>query len=135
MTAAQSSANEVALSQLAADHASSADVKAFAAQMVVAHTKLNSDIQALASQKGLDISKAVAKGTEKDVKSLSKETGADFDKAYIKAMVSGHEDAAKLFEKESTDGKDSDSTALANKYVSTINEHLEHAKGLQKAAN
>jgi putative membrane protein len=135
MTAAQSSANEVALSQVAADHASNPDVKAFAAQMITAHTQLNSEIQSLASQKGVDITKAVEKGNEKGVKSLSEKSGTDFDQAYVKAMVSGHEDAAKLFEKESTNGKDPDAMALANKYVSTINQHLEHAKGLQKAVN
>jgi putative membrane protein len=58
--------------------------------------------------------------------------GADFDKAYVKKMIAGHEDTSAAFEKESTEGKDPDVVALANKYLSVVNSHLEHAKMIKK---
>jgi putative membrane protein len=128
MKASWASANEVALSQLAVDHASSADVKSFAQEMVMAHTKLNNDLQALATQKNVDTSKAVEKGQKDDVDSLAAKSGADFDKEYVKMMVKGHEGAVSLFTKESTDGKDADVTALAAKYLPIVTDHLQHAK-------
>ncbi len=133
MKAAMASNNEVALSQLAADHAASADVKSFAQDMITAHQQLNNDLQALATQKNVDITKAVAKGQKEDVESLSKKSGADFDKAYLKHMVKGHEEAASLFKKEANEGKDADVQALAAKYLPVINQHLEHAKLLKKS--
>jgi putative membrane protein len=132
MKAAKGSNNEVALSQLAADRASNPDVKSFALQMIAAHQQLDRDIETLASQKNVDISKAIEKGQKEDVDSLSKDMGADFDKAYVKKMIAGHEDASAVFEKESTEGKDADVVALANKYLSVVNSHLEHAKMIKK---
>ena len=124
-----------ALSQLAADHASSADVKSFAQDMVTAHQQLNNDIQTLAGQKNVDISKAVEKGQKDDVDGLAKKTGADFDKAYIRKMVKGHEEAVSLFKKESEDGKDADVTALAGKYLPIVSDHLQHAKTLKQSVD
>jgi putative membrane protein len=135
MKAAMASTNEVALSQLAADHAASADVKAFAQMMISDHGQANSELQALASQKNVDISKAVQKGQTDDVDSLAKNSGQDFDKAYAKKMVSAHDDAVSLFQKESTDGKDPDVVAFAAKYLPTLTMHDQHAKSLKETVD
>jgi putative membrane protein len=135
MKAAMASSNEVALSQLAADRAASADVKSLAQMMITDHTQLNSDLQALATQKNVDISKAVQKGQTDGVDSLAKESGADFDKAYAKKMVSAHKDAVSLFKKESTHGKDPDVVALAGKYLPTLQQHLEHAESVKQTVD
>jgi len=132
MKAAMASSNELALSQLAADHASNPQVKSFAQDMITAHQQLNSDLQTLAGQKNVDITKPVEKGQKDEVDSLSKKMGQDFDHAYVKQMVKGHEEAVSLFKKESEDGKDPDVTALANKYLSVVSDHLQHAKTLKQ---
>jgi len=121
------SENEVALSQLAADHAAGADVKSLAQMMITDHQRLNADLQMLASRKNVDISKPIQKGQTEGVDSLAKYSGADFDKAYVKAMVEAHKGAVALFQKESTDGKDPEVTALAAKYLPVLSEHLQHA--------
>ena len=132
---ARGSTNEVALAQLAADHAASADVKAFAQQMITDHTQANNDLMALASQKGVDITKEVEKGQKDDVESLSAKTGMDFDKAYMKKMVHSHEETVKAFKKESEDGKDGDVVAFANKYLPIISGHCDKAKALKMAVD
>ena len=128
---ARGSTNEVALAQLAADHAASADVKTFAQQMITDHTQANNDLMALASQKGVDISKAVEKGQKDDVEHLSGKMGADFDKAYMGKQASCHEEVVKLFQKESSDGKDGDVVAFANKYLPILTGHMDKAKALK----
>jgi putative membrane protein len=135
MKVARASTNEVALSQLADGRASNPEVKPFAQMMITDHDQANSDLQALATSKGIDISKPVDKGKRDDVSSLSSKSGADFDKAYAKVMVSAHEGAVDLFKGEVTDGKDPDVVAFAKKYVDTLSMHLEHAKALEKTVN
>jgi putative membrane protein len=132
MKAARASTNEVAISQLADSRGSSAEVKSFAQMMITDHSQANSDLQALAMSKGVDITKPVDKGKMDDVSSLSSESGADFDKAYAEKMVSAHDDAVELFKKEASEGKDTDVVAFAKKYVDTLNMHYEHAKALKK---
>jgi putative membrane protein len=135
MKAARASTNEVALSQLADSRASNPDVKTFAQMMITDHDQANSDLQALSTSKGIDISKPVDGGKKDDVSSLSSKSGVDFDKAYAKIMVSAHEGAVGLFKGEVADGKDPDVVAFAKKYVDTLSMHLEHAKALEKTVN
>jgi putative membrane protein len=132
---ARASTNEVALSQLADSRASNPDVKSFAQTMITDHTKANTDLQALAASKGVDISKAVDEGNKDEVSSLSDKSGADFDKKYSKLMLSAHKDAVELFQDEAANGKDPDVVAFAKKYVDTLSGHLDHAKLLEKTVN
>jgi putative membrane protein len=132
---ARASTNEVALSQLADGHALSPDVKSFAQMMITDHTKANTDLGALATTKGIDISKAVAAGNTDDISSLSSKSGADFDKAYAKLMVSAHKGAVELFKDEIATGQDPDVVAFAKKYVDTLSMHLDHAVALEKTVN
>jgi len=61
---------------------------------------------------------------------FSKLTGSVFDKAYAKQMVSDHNKAVSLFEKESTKGTDPDLKDFATKTLPTLQEHLQMAKSL-----
>jgi putative membrane protein len=129
---AESSTNEVALSQLADSHASNADVKQFAAMMVTDHTKLNSEFSDLAARKGIDISEPVMKGQKKGVAGLEKKSGADFDKAYLKDMVKGHKETAELLKKEAANSKDTDLAQFATQALPTVLTHLQKAQDLLK---
>jgi len=131
--ATESSTNEVALSRIAAERTTNPEIKAFAQQMLADHQQLNSDLQALASQKGIDVSKAVEKGNSSDIESLSNKSPKDFDEAYIKRMASSHEDAVDLFKNEVADGQDKDTVALAARYLPIVTAHCQHAKDLKKA--
>jgi putative membrane protein len=132
---ARASTNEVALSQLADSRALSADVKSFAQMMITDHTQANSDLGALATAKGIDVSKPVAEGKVDEISSLSSKSGGDFDKAYAKLMVSAHKGAVDLFKDEVATGKDPDVVAFAKKYVDTLSMHLDHAVALEKIVN
>jgi putative membrane protein len=133
--AAENSSQELALSQLAADHSQNSDVKEFAAKMVSDHTALNSKLMALASQKGVSLDKYVTKGQQDDYDSLSKENGPDFDKDYLKHMVKGHTDTVELFKSEGAKSHDSDLAGFANDNVMTIQHHLDMAQSLEQKLN
>ncbi|HKB90194.1 MAG TPA: DUF4142 domain-containing protein [Opitutaceae bacterium] len=131
--AAMSGMKEVSLSQLAAERATNPEVKSFANRMVTDHQQANTELQALAAKKNVDIKKPEEKGREDDYKSLSKKTGKDFDEAYVKQMVKDHDEAVELFGKAAKDGKDPEVVAFANKYLPTLNDHLQHIKSLSKS--
>jgi putative membrane protein len=59
---------------------------------------------------------------------LSKLSGAEFDRAYMRQMVKDHEDAVKLFQRESTRGKDAELKAWAGKTLPALQEHLRLAR-------
>ena len=120
---------------MADSRALSADVKSFAQMMITDHTQANSDLGALATAKGIDVSKPVAEGKVDEISSLSSKSGGDFDKAYAKLMVSAHKGAVDLFKDEVATGKDPDVVAFAKKYVDTLSMHLDHAVALEKIVN
>ena len=130
--AAQGGMAEVELGRLAAQKASSADVKAFGQRMVDDHSKANDQLKSLASQKGVTLPtgmKADAKAMEAK---LSKLSGADFDKMYMHHMHVDHTQDVAEFKKEASKGGDSDVRAFAKTTLPTLEEHLKMAKSLDK---
>ena len=113
---------EVDLGKLAAEKASSGDVKKFGQTMVDDHSKANEELKSLASSKGVDLTEAMdnaMKKSESATKKLESKTGADFDTAYMKDMVSDHEKDVKEFEEASKNAEDADLKAWAAKTLPT----------------
>lgn len=84
---------EVDLSRLAADRSSNAEVKKFAQMTVADHTAAGDKLSSIASSNSIEIApkdKDVKKTDDEQAK-LEKEQGADFDRAYINAMIDGHD--------------------------------------------
>ena len=135
MAAARGGEIEVTLGKLAAEKASSEDVKKFGQQMVDDHSKANEELKSLAESKKIDLTKpqaAAKKNGDAMSDKLRKLEGAEFDKGYIMMMVKDHEKDVKAFEKESKDGEDADIKAFAAKTQPTLQSHLEMVKELQK---
>ncbi|HEY7502120.1 MAG TPA: DUF4142 domain-containing protein [Vicinamibacterales bacterium] len=83
---------EIELGRLAVEKAASADVKKFAQQMIDDHTAAQDKLKRIASPYKIETPTELD-GKHRDLRDdLSKKQGADFDKAYIDAMVSGHDD-------------------------------------------
>src|SRR5436190_11974172 len=83
---------EVELGRMALDRAATPEVKQFAQMMVDDHTKANEELQTLASQRNIPVPSAPDDKHNDLRDKLAKKTGGDFDKAYIDAMVDGHND-------------------------------------------
>ena len=123
---------EVKLGQMAQDKGMSQRVKDFGAMMVKDHSAAGDELKNLAGQKNVTLPATVGDDHQKKIDDLNKKTGKDFDKAYIKAMVDGHESAVNDFEKASKNTKDADIKAWVDKTLPTLKMHLDSAKAIQK---
>jgi|SRR5579863_4235807 len=132
-TAANDGMAEVAAGKMAATKATNSRVKNFADMMVTDHTKAGDELAALAKTKNITLPAAPDADAQKKADDLSKKTGKDFDKAYVDAMVDGHESAVKLFTDASQNCKDADLKAFATKTLPTLKMHLDSIKAIKAA--
>jgi putative membrane protein len=130
-TAANDGMAEVAAGKMASTKATSARIKKFADMMVTDHTKAGDELAALANTKNITLPAAPDADAQKKADDLSKKTGKDFDKAYVNAMVDGHEKAVKLFTDASQNCKDADLKAFATKTLPTLKMHLDSIKAIK----
>jgi len=118
---------EVEMGKLAADKASSADVKQFGQRMVDDHGKANDELKTFASQKGETIPTDLDATHKSTQARLSKLTGEAFDKAYMAEMVKDHDKDVAEFKHASTASADADLKAWAGKTLPTLEEHQKMA--------
>ena len=88
--AAEGGIAEVKLGQLAAQKASSDDVKAFGQKMVDDHTKLNNQMAQVADSLGVMLPKSMNKEDQAEYDKLNGLSGNDFDTEYLSLMVKDH---------------------------------------------
>src|SRR5215203_5870745 len=128
MRAARSSTAEVMLSNLALQKTQNEQVRSFAQQMVTDHTAANSELATLAASKNVTLPTDVDSKHRSAMDKLNGMSGTDFDKAYMKQMVNDHQDAVKLFSRESERGNDADTKAFAAKMLPALQGHLTMAR-------
>jgi len=73
-----------------------------------------------------------AQPASKDISRFSNLKGAAFDSAYTKDMVRDHQQDVADFQKEAQSGQDPALKAFAQKYLPTLQEHLQMAQALSK---
>lgn len=129
--AAQGGMAEVQLGTIARQKASSNIIKEYARRMVVEHTNANKELMALAKQKGVTLPTTIGKKNEALKQSLSKLSGAKFDQEYMKqAGVAGHDEQAKLFERQVAEGQEPDVKNFATKTLPMVKKHLQQAQAI-----
>jgi putative membrane protein len=131
--AAAGGMEEVQLGQLAVKKASNGDVKSFGQRMVDDHTKANSQLQQIASQKGVTVPSKLPASKQKDLDKLSKLNGAAFDRGYMSMMVKDHVKDVSEFQKASNNAKDSDVKSFASATLPTLQDHLKMARDINSA--
>ena len=114
---------EVQLGQLAAEKASSPDVKAFGQKMVTDHTALNNDMKPIAESMGVMLPKKIKKEDQAEYDKLSAMSGDDFDKEYLTFMVKDHHMDLREFREEDTTVQDPTLKAAVDKGYKVIREH------------
>jgi putative membrane protein len=128
--AAQGGMAEVELGQLAADKASSSDVKEFAQRMVKDHSQANDQLKQIASQKGVTLPTSLNAKDQATKNKLSKLSGDAFDQAYMSDMRKDHKTDIAAFQKESASGKDPDVKQFASQTLPTLKDHLKQAESV-----
>jgi putative membrane protein len=124
---------EVKAGEMALQKASDAKVKTFAQRMIDDHAKANRELEALAARKGWILAQSVDEKCQKELDRLAGATAQEFDQLYVQGQVKAHEEAVKLFERESRDGQDNDLKSWATKTVPTLRDHLQLAKEASRA--
>jgi putative membrane protein len=119
---------ELKAGEMALQKGNDAKVKSFAQRIIDDHNKASKDLEELASRKGWTLSKTIDDKCQKELDRLSSMTAQGFDQAFVEGQIKGHEEAIKLFEKESKSGQDADLKEWATKTLPTLREHLQQAK-------
>ena len=102
---------EVQLGELAQQRAEHADVKAFGQMMVKDHTQANAELTKIASSLGLAPARELDQKHRDVMMKLSGLKGAAFDRAYMDAMVAGHEEVLMKLQQRTGGGATSASAA------------------------
>ncbi|MDR8102019.1 DUF4142 domain-containing protein [Burkholderia cenocepacia] len=117
--------------QLALDHSSNADVKAFARKMVDDHARIADELRHIGAQKGVPVQTRML--VDPEVTALRAKDGRAFDAAYVAlAGPRAHEAAVRLYETEAKEGRDPQLRAFAARTLPMLNAHLSAARQLAK---
>jgi putative membrane protein len=130
--AAQSDQNEIALSKLAEQKATTPAVKAFAKKMVTEHTQMAESMKPFADSWGLTAPNGPDADHQKELDKLNGLSGNDFDKEYIDQMVTDHAKALSAFTSEAKDTKDVKFRAAVIKGKTAVAAHKNMAYDLKK---
>jgi putative membrane protein len=128
--AAEGGMLEVKLGELAQQSGVSADVKAFGKTMVTDHSKVNSELKALAQRKNMKVPTMLSPARKQKYDSLASMKGEKFDMLYMNMMIASHEETIGLFQSESNKGQDAELKKWADSKVPALKHHLEMAKKL-----
>jgi putative membrane protein len=119
---------EVQLGKLAKEKAFSEKVKEFGSRMEQDHSKANSELMKIVSEKGVNIPSEVDAAHKSKIDKVSKLSGDEFDRQYVQGMISDHRSDIKKFQNQSQRGKDPALRAFATKTLPTLKEHLKLAE-------
>ncbi len=121
---------ELKIAELGVKKAERADVKAYAEMLVTDHTQAHKELNALATEKGVDVSAVIDPKHAEEFQKLEKASKADFDKEFLADMVSDHKKCVSNFEEAAKEAKNHDVKMWAEKMLPTLKAHLAKAKEL-----
>ncbi|MCF0074201.1 DUF4142 domain-containing protein [Dyadobacter sp. CY261] len=111
-------------------HGDSLSVKSFGQMMVTDHTKVNEELENMATRKGASVPASLSSAKQQKLDSLSGVTGAAFNRMYTKMMVSSHQETIVLFQSEASGGNDTELKSWAADKVPALQDHLAAAQML-----
>jgi putative membrane protein len=119
---------EVQLGNMAAQKASSNDVKQFGEHMATEHSQLGQKLQQLASNLNFTLPTDLKPEQQALVSRFEKLTGKAFDSAYIKEMVNDHIKDISEFERALSQASNADIKQFVNEALPTLRDHLKMAR-------
>jgi len=121
---------EISLGEVAAKMATRDEVKKFAQMMLDDHGKTKKMMADVLAKKDVKPGMVEPRDLKASADRLTANKGAEFDDAYMKQMVTSHEEAVRLFEDYSKNGSDADIKKFAADTLPAIKHHLEMARKL-----
>jgi putative membrane protein len=130
--AAQGGMAEVKLGQLAEDKGGSDAVKDFGRRMVEDHSKVNAQLQEIASREKMKLPTELSKRNQKTYDRLSGLSSDAFDRAYARDMVRDHQDDVAAFRQEASNGENEAIKNFARQTLPTLEDHLKMARQMEQ---
>jgi putative membrane protein len=131
---AMANMGEIEAAKLAQSKSQNDQVKTFAQQMIDDHTKALTDIQQLATSKGVTLPTEPDKAHKAMADKLAAMSGDAFDKAYMaQAGVSDHKKMHSMLAAAEKKAKDPDLKALIARIAPTVDQHLKAAQQMASA--
>lgn len=121
---------EMKLGKLAQDRGTMPAVKQLGERLLNDHTKMNADLQKVAQKEGITLPGKIDEKHRDLYESLAKVNGATFDMNFARDMLKGHEHAIHTFEMQAKNGQDAALKSYAERWVPTLREHLQIARGI-----
>jgi putative membrane protein len=129
--AAYGSLGEVALGELAASQATMPEVRNFGQMMVQEHTRMNEDLIAIASARGVTPPSAPDPGRQAVSAQLADLEGAAFDRQYVDQQLLDHQATLTLFRGHAANGQDPALRSFAARYAPVVERHVAMLRQLQ----
>jgi putative membrane protein len=130
---ASATAFEIQSSQLAQKNAKSAEVKAFADQMIADHTKAAGEFKAALQEAGIAAPKdSMGVKDLANYEKLHLTTANSFDDAYAKAQLNAHEEAVALFRGYAHNGQAPRLKVFAQKTLPMLEHHLQKIRAINQ---
>lgn len=130
--AERANTEELAIARVAVTRASSADVRAFAQEIVSSHESIGNDLTRLATSKTVSLEPLAA---DEVTRRWNDKKVADFDQDFVRTMISAHRNTVEIYEEAQRDSKDGDITNFTREQISGLKDHLYKAEQLKKAVN
>lgn len=135
-----SNSAEIASSKLALEQAQNAQVKAFAQDMIKAHTAMEQEGSKLGATLGVgtantDKAEDKREDTAEDLDELREARNAQFDKAYMKFQVEAHEKTLKMLQDQQEKAQNAELKAMITRAIPQVQAHLTRAEQLRKAVD
>jgi putative membrane protein len=129
--AAQTDMTDANLGQLAQDKGGEA-VKDYGQTLRSDHTSDYDQLKSAAQKAGLTVPGAIDAEHNRLIQSLDKLKAAAFDHHFAHEMITGHEHAIAVYQKEQQDAQSPDIKAYAQQALPTLQKHLDNARQLEK---
>jgi putative membrane protein len=128
--AARGGMMEVQLGNLAAQKASSNDVKQFGERLATDHSQLGQKLQQLASNLNITLPQELTPEQQTAVSRLEKLSGKAFDHEYLKSMINDHVKDISEFERALAQATNADIKQFVSEALPVLKDHLKMAREL-----
>ncbi len=122
--AGSSNLMEVRLGQVAQSRASNAAVRQFGQRMVDDHTRMQNQLSAVVNNTGVSFTPAMDSRHQQQVSRIERLSGSEFDRAYMQAMIQGHQDDISQFQTQSQSARSTQIRNLASSSLPVLQQHL-----------
>lgn len=125
---------EIQLAQLASQKSDNAKVKEVAKMLETDHSKLLSELEALAGTKAISVPSEPNDNAKKTIEDLNKETDVkDFNKEWCKEMADKHEKTIRNFEDRAEKTEDADLKIWITQTLPHLRAHLDKVKACEES--